>query len=151
MRLTSYTDFTLRTLMYLAINPVRPTTIAEIARTYGISETHVMKIVHQSGIAGDIETIRGKGGGIRLGRPAAAINLGAVIRRTEPDLDLVACFAPQGHCAIGPACVLQSVLHDALAAFLAVLDQYSLADLVAPRGSLAGLLGIPASADSRFL
>ena len=145
MRLTSYTDFTLRTLMYLAVNPERPTTIAEIARTYGISETHVMKIVHQAGIAGDIETLRGKGGGIRLGRPAAAINLGRVIRRTEPDMDLVVCFADSATCIIGPACVLKSVLHDALRAFLAVLDAYSLADLVKPKNNLAGLLGIAAA------
>ena len=147
MHLTSYTDFTLRTLMYLAVNPDRPTTIAEIARTYGIPETHVMKIVHQSGRAGDIETLRGKGGGIRLGRSAADINLGRVIRRTEPDMALVACFGDQSACAIAPGCVLQSVLHDALAAFLAVLDRYSLADLVVPQGPLGGLLGIPPGPD----
>jgi Rrf2 family nitric oxide-sensitive transcriptional repressor len=114
MRLTSYTDFTLRALMSLAVNPALPSTIAEIARTYGISETHVMKIVHQSGIAGDIENVRGKGRGVRLGRPASAINMGGVVRRTEPDMDLVARFSAPATCAIAPSCVLQSVQHDAL-------------------------------------
>lgn len=142
MRLTAYTDYTLRTLMYLAVNDGRPATIAEIARTYRISETHLMKIVHQLGVAGDIETIRGRNGGIRLGKPAAAINLGAVVRRTEPDMDLVACFSDTETCTIGGACVLRTALHQALAAFLAVLDRYTLADLVAPRQQLGALLGL---------
>jgi Rrf2 family transcriptional regulator, nitric oxide-sensitive transcriptional repressor len=142
MRLTTYTDYTLRTLMYLAVNAERLTTIAEIARTYRISETHLMKIVHQLGIAGDIETARGKNGGIRLGKPVEAINLGTVVRRTEPDMELVACFDGAETCAISEACVLQTVLHEALASFLAVLDRYTLADLIAPRLRLAGLLGI---------
>jgi Rrf2 family transcriptional regulator, nitric oxide-sensitive transcriptional repressor len=144
MRLTAYTDYTLRTLMYLAVNADRHATIAEIARTYRISETHLMKIVHQLGVAGDIETTRGRNGGIRLGKPAASINLGAVVRRTEPDMDLVACFGDVDTCPIGEACVLQTALHQALAAFLAVLDRYTLADLVAPRQRLATLLGLVA-------
>src|SRR5450759_3427837 len=125
MRLTAYTDYTLRTLMYLAVNADRHATIAEIARTYRISETHLMKIVHQLGIAGDIETLRGRNGGIRLGRPAESINVGRVVRRTEPDMELVACFGGAENCAIGDACVLQTVLHESLAAFLAVLDRYT--------------------------
>ena len=145
MRLTTYTDYTLRTLMYLAVNTERHTTIAEIARTYRISETHLMKIVHQLGIAGDIETVREKNGGIRLGKAAEAINLGTVVRQTEPDMELVACFAGAETCVIGKACVLQTALHEALASFLAVLDRYTLADLVAPRLKLAALLGIGSS------
>ena len=142
MRLSTYTDYTLRTLMYLAVNSGRHATIAEIARTYAISETHLMKIVHQLGVAGDIETIRGRNGGMRLGKSAASINLGTVVRRTEVDMDLVACFDGAATCAISEACVLQSVLHEALAAFLGVLDRYTLADLVAPRAKLAALLGV---------
>jgi Rrf2 family nitric oxide-sensitive transcriptional repressor len=142
MRLTAYTDYTLRTLMYLAVNADRLATIAEIARTYRISETHLMKVVHQLGVAGDIETIRGRNGGLRLGRPASAINLGSVVRRTEEDMDLVACFDGSATCAISEICVLQAVLHEALGAFLAVLDRFTLADLVAPRANLARLLGI---------
>jgi Rrf2 family nitric oxide-sensitive transcriptional repressor len=145
MRLSSYTDFTLRTLMYLAVNAGRHATIAEIARAYRISETHLMKIVHQLGIAGDIETMRGRNGGLRLGKPAASINLGAVVRRTEVDMELVACFDGAATCAISEACVLQIVLHEALAAFLTVLDRYTLADLIAPRARLAVLLGIAAA------
>jgi Rrf2 family transcriptional regulator, nitric oxide-sensitive transcriptional repressor len=142
MKLTAYTDYTLRTLIYLAIQAPHPTTIAEIARTYRISEAHLTKVAHQLGLSGDIETVRGKGGGVRLKRPAGQINLGAVVRRTEPDLALVACFDHAEACAIGPACVLQTALYDALAAFLAVLDGYSLADLIAPRRRLAALLGL---------
>jgi Rrf2 family nitric oxide-sensitive transcriptional repressor len=144
MRLTAYTDYTLRTLMYLAVNDAKLATIAEIARTYRISETHLMKVVHQLGMAGDIETIRGRNGGLRLNRPAGAINLGTVVRRTEEDMDLVACFDGSAVCAISEICVLQAVLHEALAAFLAVLDRFTLADLVAPRGRLIALLGITA-------
>ena len=142
MRLTAYTDYTLRTLIFLALRAPRHATIAEIARRYAISDAHLTKVVHQLGLAGDIATVRGKGGGMRLKRPASEINLGAVVRRTEPDLALVACFADAGACAIGPACVLQTVLHAALGAFLAVLDGYTLADLVAPRDRLSALLGI---------
>jgi Rrf2 family nitric oxide-sensitive transcriptional repressor len=141
MRLTSYTDYTLRVLMYLAVKPDRHATIAEIARTYRVSETHLMKVVHHLGIAGDIITIRGKNGGIRLGKAPEHINLGAVVRRTEPDMALVACFDGAG-CIIGDACVLQSALHEALTAFLTVLERYTLADLVAPRHRLAALLAI---------
>jgi Rrf2 family nitric oxide-sensitive transcriptional repressor len=142
MRLTTYTDYTLRTLMYLAVNTEKLATIAEIARSWRISETHLMKVVHQLGVAGDIETIRGRNGGLRLGRSADAINLGTVVRRTEEDMDLVPCFDGSGSCAISEICVLQAVLHEALGAFLAVLDRFTLADLVAPRARLAELLGI---------
>lgn len=92
MKLTAYTDYTLRTLIYLAVNGERQVTIADIAATYRISEAHLTKVVHQLGVAGDIGTVRGKGGGIRLKRPPEHINLGAVIRRTEPDMELVPCF-----------------------------------------------------------
>jgi len=142
MRLTAYTDYTLRTLMYLSVNIGQQATIADIARAYRISETHLMKVVHQLGVAGDIETIRGRNGGIRLAKPAASINLGATIRRTEADLALVPCFESGQACAIDGACALNAVLRDALDAFLAVLDRYTIADLVTPRRELAALLGI---------
>ena len=142
MQLTSYTDYTLRTLIFLATDPARHATIAQIAATYRVSEAHLTKVVHQLGVAGEIETMRGRNGGIRLKKPAAQINIGAVIRRTEPDLDLVPCFGAADTCAIGAACVLRRALHDALRAFLAVMDTYTLADLVAPRRRLATMLGI---------
>jgi Rrf2 family transcriptional regulator, nitric oxide-sensitive transcriptional repressor len=142
MKLTAYTDYTLRTLMYLAVNGGRSATIAEIANAYGISEAHLMKIVHQLGVAGDIETTRGRNGGIRLAQPAADINLGTVVRRIEVDMDVVPCFGDTESCAIGSACLLKGVLHEALTMFLTVLDQYTLADLVKPRRRLSALLGV---------
>lgn len=149
MRLTAYTDYTLRTLMYLAVDRGRPATIAAIAKAYGISETHLMKVVHQLGLAGDIATVRGRKGGIRLAKPPEAINLGTVVRRTEADMAMVPCFADAQSCAIGDVCRLRSVLGEALDAFLAVLDRYSLADLVAPRRQpLALLLGIESTAST---
>ena len=142
MRLTTYTDYTLRTLMYLAVEPDRAATIAEIASTYRISQAHLTKVVHQLALAGEVATTRGRGGGLRLGKPAEAINVGALIRRTEPDMDLVACFSAEGGCAIESASVLSDALRQALDSFLAVLDRYTLADLVAPRQQLAALLRI---------
>jgi Rrf2 family nitric oxide-sensitive transcriptional repressor len=150
MRLTAFTDYTLRTLMYLAVDIDRLATIAEIAKAYHISETHLMKVVHQLGVSGDVETVRGRNGGMRLAKPAASINLGAVVRRTEADMELVPCFDDAELCAIGGACKLQAALREALAAFLAVLDRYSLADLVAPRRRLAFLLGIELSRNAGF-
>jgi len=137
MRLTNFSDYSLRTLIYLAVNG--QSTIAEISRLYGISEAHMTKVIHQLGHAGDIETIRGRGGGIRLAKPAAAINVGAVVRRTE-DLALVTCFEG-GACLIAPACGLQTALQEALAAFLAVLDRYTIDDFVSSR-ALARLLDV---------
>jgi Rrf2 family transcriptional regulator, nitric oxide-sensitive transcriptional repressor len=142
VRLTVYTDYSLRLLMYLAIHRDGLATISEIAEAYSIAKNHLTKVAYQLGVAGDIETVRGKGGGIRLKKPPACINLGAVVRRTESDLALVQCFEGQGACAIAGACVLQTALHQALAAFLAVLDNYTLADLVAPRRKLARMLSM---------
>ena len=140
MRLTAFTDYTLRTLMYLAVRPDRAATIAEIAAAYAISDAHLTKIVHQLGLTGEVATTRGRGGGLRLGKAPDAINLGAVVRRTEPDMDLVPCFGGPGQCAIDATCVLSGALRAALDAFLGVLDRYTLADLVAPRQRLAALL-----------
>ena len=128
--------------MYLAVNGERYATIAEIADAYRISEAHLMKVVHQLGVAEVIETVRGRRGGIRLARPPGSINLGAIVRRTETDLALVSCFDDAGSCVISDGCRLSKVLQEALAAFLAVLDRYTLADLVVPRQPLAVLLGL---------
>ena len=139
MRLKTYTDYTLRVLIRLAVQPEGLTTIAEIAENYGISENHLMKVVHQLGVAGYVETVRGRNGGIRLAQSPADINIGEIVRRTEPDLDLVPCFNASGACIIEPACILKGALDEALDAFLAVLDRYTLADLVTPRRKLAAL------------
>jgi len=143
MRLTTYTDYTFRTLMYLAVNGDRYATISEIASAYRISEAHLMKVVHQLGVAEIIQTVRGRRGGVRLARSPESINLGAVLRRTETDLALVSCLDKAGTCVISDGCRLSKVLQEALAAFLAVLDRYTLADLVVPRQPLAALLGLP--------
>jgi len=142
VRLTTYTDYTLRTLIYLAVQPTRLATIADIAKAYGISPNHLMKVVHQLALASDVVTLRGQHGGVRLARPATDINIGVVVRRTEPDLALAPCFCDGATCAIRTDCVLAGVLHEALAAFLAVLDRYTLADLVTSRSAIARLLGL---------
>ncbi len=144
MRLTRYTDYALRTLMYLALHEPNQSSIAGIARAYGISESHLTKVVHQLGQLGLVHTMRGRGGGLRLARPPSEIVIGAVVRQTEEDLALVECFA-NGACAITPACRLRQVLGNALAAFLDVLDGYTVADLLQDRSGadVARLLGLP--------
>jgi Rrf2 family nitric oxide-sensitive transcriptional repressor len=141
MRLTVYTDYSLRVLMYVALHPERLPTIGEIASSYGISRNHLMKVVYELGLAGYVVTVRGKNGGLRLARPPQDIVLGEVVRRTEPDMALVPCFEPIGApCAITPACILRRALHEARSAFLKVLDGYTLADLVKNRTMLSALL-----------
>jgi len=143
VRLTVYTDFSLRVLMFLALKGDRLATIAEIATAYGISKNHLMKVVYQLGLAGYVETVRGKGGGMRLARPPQEIVLGEVVRRTEPDLALVPCFAPDdASCAIFSSCALRSALSKARDAFLSALDEHTLADLVRTRAPLRKLLSI---------
>lgn len=134
MRLTRYSDYSLRVLIYLAVRPQSLATIAEIALAYGISRAHVMKVVHQLGRAGYLETVRGRGGGMQLARLPEEISVGEVVRVTEGRMDLVECFDPEtSQCRIGPACRLHGVLEEALDAFLATLDRYTLSDLVARR------------------
>jgi Rrf2 family nitric oxide-sensitive transcriptional repressor len=148
MRLTVYSDYALRMLMYLALKPDQLSTIADIAASYDISENHLMKVAHQLGVGGFVETVRGRGGGLRLAKPVGAIVLAEVVRYTEPDMAIVQCFKPlDAPCAIRPCCVLRRALEKARDAFMAVLEEYTLADLVQPRQRLAGLLGI--SQDAR--
>jgi Rrf2 family nitric oxide-sensitive transcriptional repressor len=141
MHLTRHTDFALRVLIYLGLRPGRLASIREIALAYGISENHLVKVVHGLGQAGFIETLRGRGGGLRLARPAEAIRVGDVVRRTEEDMALVDCFAPAHGtprgCAIGGCCRLQATLEEALRAFMAVLDRTTLADLLEPNACAA--------------
>lgn len=135
MRLTRYTDYAMRVLLYLGAKPEKVSSIGEIARAYGISQNHLMKVAHQLGKAGYVEGVRGRSGGIRLARPADKINVGAVVRGAEEGFDLVDC----GNCLIAPACGLTGVLDEALAAFMAVLDRYTLADLLKKRSKLLSL------------
>ena len=148
MRLTVYTDYALRLLMYLALKDDGLATIAEVADSYGISKNHLMKVAHQLGVGGYVGTVRGRGGGLRLAKPAEKIGLGEVVRRTEPDMALVPCFKPVDDlCAIRSCCVLKGALDKARGAFVEVLDGYTLGDLVRPRGPMRALLAI-ASADA---
>ncbi len=143
MRLTVYSDYALRLLMYLAVKDNGRATIPEIADAYGVSRTHLMKVVHDLGRAGYLETTRGRSGGLRLGRPASAIGLGDVVRFTEPDMDIVPCFRPENEeCPLRRACRLKGALDRARLAFLAVLDEYTIADLASAPGPLRSALGL---------
>ena len=136
MRLKSYTDYALRVLMHLAAQPDRLSSIAVIARTYRISHNHLTKVVHDLRKQGFVTAVRGRSGGVRLARPAAEISVGEVVRHTEGTFDLVDC----GSCVIAPACALTAALHEARRAFMAVLDGYSLADLVVRKAAFRDLL-----------
>jgi Rrf2 family nitric oxide-sensitive transcriptional repressor len=144
MRLTVFSDYTLRVLMYLGLKREGLATIAEIADAYGISKNHLMKVVHHLATHGYLETVRGKGGGIRLARAPGEISVGAVVRGTEADSAIVECFEPQSpECCIAPACGLRGVLARALEAFFAVLDRHTLADLMKSEKQLTPLLFAP--------
>lgn len=138
MQLTQYTDYSLRALIYLGLNDRRRCTIREIALAYGISENHLMKLVHRLGQRGFIVTTRGKNGGLELARPASEINLGEVFRATEGNFNLVECFAgrEKNTCPIAGPCALTPILETALDAFLDVLDRHTLADLLKPAPAL---------------
>lgn len=134
MKLTTYTDYALRTLMYLATHRDRLVTIAEIAERHGISKNHLMKVVYQLGLSGLVETLRGRNGGLRLKREPEDITVGEVVRSTETDFDMAECFDPSGdQCLYSPACLLKDVLGTATAAYLDVLDNVTLAYLVGDR------------------
>lgn len=141
MRLTTFSDYTLRVLMYLALEPDHLATIPEIAAAYDISENHLMKVVHQLGKSGVVTSIRGKGGGIRLARPPEEIRLGQVVRTSEGEYPIVECLSGDPDtCRIAPACRLSGILVRAFDALYAFLDQYTLADLVGNRQALAPML-----------
>ncbi|MGG5820030.1 Rrf2 family transcriptional regulator [Falsiroseomonas sp. HW251] len=143
MRLTTLTDFSLRMLIHLAIEPDGRATIAEVAKAYRISESHLMKVAHLLGQADYVTTLRGRGGGLQLARPADKITAGEVVRYMEPDMAIVPCFA-DAPCAILPACGLKHRLRAAREAFLAVLDATTIADLAQPQVELRSLLAIAA-------
>ncbi|WP_376695760.1 Rrf2 family transcriptional regulator [Wenzhouxiangella sp. EGI_FJ10305] len=145
MRLTHHADLALRVLMHLALSGERRVTIREISDAFGISRNHLMKVAHKLAGLGYVESTRGSGGGLRLGQPAGSIGIGRVVRDMEPDFGLVECFRPENRCIITPACALPAMLDEALRAFLAVLDQYTLADLVTPKTApaMARILRIP--------
>jgi Rrf2 family nitric oxide-sensitive transcriptional repressor len=130
MRLTNFSDYALRVLMYAAARSDRLITIEETAEVYGISRAHLMKVVNQLTRAGYLKAVRGRSGGLMLAKRPNRIRLGDVIRATEPDFALVECFTPPGGCLITSCCRLRGVLKEAIAAFTATLDRYTLADLI---------------------
>jgi Rrf2 family nitric oxide-sensitive transcriptional repressor len=132
MRLTQFSDYSLRTLLYLRVHQDRPVPLAEIARAYGISYHHLVKVTGSLVEMGLVAAVRGRAGGFRLAKEPEEINVGAVIRRTEPDFHLVECFdRTTDRCPITPACKLRSILIEAQRSFLDVLDRYTLADFAA--------------------
>jgi Rrf2 family nitric oxide-sensitive transcriptional repressor len=132
MRLTQFSDYALRTLLYLRVHEDRAVPLAEIARSYAISYHHLVKVAALLGELGLVATVRGRAGGFRLARKAADINLGWLVRHTEPDFHLVECFdRATDTCPITPACKLRGVLLEATRSFLEVLDGYTLADFPA--------------------
>ncbi len=137
MRLTVHTDYGLRVLIFLAAKNGEPATIPEIAEAYGISRGHLMKVVNALARLGYVETTRGRNGGITLARAPASIRVGEVVRQTEENLALVECFSKSkgAGCRIDGTCRLKGVLAEALGAFLATLDGYTLEDIVKGRAA----------------
>lgn len=136
MRLTRYTDYSLRVLIHLALNEDRLCSIGEIARAYDVSHNHLMKVVNALAHNGFVETVRGRMGGLRLARPADSISVGEVVRKTEEGFQLADCSG----CALSPACGLTGVLAEGMAAMLKVFDAYTIADLLADKETMRRLI-----------
>jgi Rrf2 family nitric oxide-sensitive transcriptional repressor len=132
MRLTKYSDFALRTLIYVA-TAERRCTIDEIAQSYAIPKNHLVKVVNQLATLGFVRSVRGKGGGLELAYEPSSINLGDVVRATEQSFDLVECFSTENQCVLTPSCKLAAIFTEALDQFLQVIDEYTLEDVLAPK------------------
>lgn len=144
MQLTQFSDYALRTLIYLGLRADELVTIEEIAGAYGISESHLTKVVHKLGRLNIIDTVRGRRGGMRLNCQPSEINIGATVRQMEGNLTIVECFDSEHNtCPIAPVCGLTGILGEALEAFMTVLDRYTLADILHQRSAFAALLAIP--------
>lgn len=142
MKLTQFTDYSLRALMFMALQPDKKLcTVKEIASHFDISYNHMVKVAHNLSVHGYIVSRKGKGGGIFLAMPAEEINLGDVICALEPDFDLVECFNSKGACKIAPICKLKNILSDASEAFITELKKYTLADLTVEKDAFFELLG----------
>lgn len=152
MQLTQHTDYSLRVLIYLSLQPARLCTITEIADFYGISRNHLVKVVHKLGLLGYIETVRGKHGGLRLARPAAEITIGEVARSTEPNFNIAECFDREANqCSITEVCRLKTILLQARKAFMETLDGHTIADAISDRrGALSLLVRMPVQVKKRL-
>lgn len=146
MRLTQHTDFSLRILIHLALQPERLTTIQEISTAYGISRNHLMKVAQKLARTGYVDSVRGQGGGLRLQVAPEDMRLGDIVEAMEPDFGLVECLRPGNECVITPACALPLILQESLRLFVDNLNRYTLADLLPPKAKprLAELLQLEA-------
>lgn len=143
MRLTQQTNYSVRILLYCAANPDRPSRVADVASSFDMSETHLFKILKVLVDAGFVRTVRGRNGGVMLGKPAGQITIGAVIRASEESFALADCFDEGGHdCPLVANCEYNRILREALGAFFEVLDRYTIADIAEGRPDLRFLLGI---------
>jgi len=130
MQITRYTDYSLRVLIYLAVNQDKSVTINDIATSYQISKNHLMKIVQQLNQQGYLLATRGKNGGIKLNKPTADINIGSLVRKIEDKSKLIECFGPDNHCVITPSCQLKGLFAQAQENFFKTLDTVTLQDLI---------------------
>jgi Rrf2 family nitric oxide-sensitive transcriptional repressor len=137
MKLTSYTNYALRSLQLAALKAPDLVRVDDVAKIHGLSRPHIMKVVHELGKADYLETVRGRGGGFRLSRPPEEMIVGDIVRITEGPLDVVECFNPEKNtCPLMGICVLSRKMQEATAAFMAVLDDLTIADISANRGQL---------------
>lgn len=151
MQLTLHTDYALRVLIYLAQKGEALATISEIADFYHISRNHLVKVVHHLAQEDFIHTTRGKHGGMRLARDAKLIAIGQVVRRMEPNFDIVECFSNSNQpCTVTPVCTLKNVLHRASNEFLGILDQYTVADAVVQNNTAEQIFAVNQLLDSRI-
>jgi len=143
MQLTLYTDYSLRVLVFLGLKDGELSTVNEIATSYGISRNHLVKVVHNLSRLGYLTSVRGKGGGVRLAQKAEQINIGKLVLKTEPNFNVVECFEKENAgCPIDGMCALKGALGKAYAAFMTVLEQYTLADVLANKDQLSDQLKI---------
>ncbi len=146
MKLTAFTDYSFRILIYLGLQDKRLTTIQEISDNYDISKNHLMKAVRHLGQLGYLETVRGKNGGVRLAKPAREIRIGVIVRQVEENMAVMECLSPlYNQCRIDSACFLKDFFGEALEAFLSVLDSYTLEDVLKNRVPLSKILRIAPS------
>lgn len=153
MRVTRYTDYSLRVLIYLGLRPDQRSTIREISEAYNISRNHLMKVVQQLVSLGYVDSVRGVGGGLNLALAPSEIAVGAVVRDMEPDLALVECMRSNNQCVISGGCKLKRMLARARDSFFEALNEYSLADILTPDEArkLAIVLRIESPAESERL
>jgi len=143
VRMTYHTDYAIRMLIYVALKPDGLSTVNEIAQSYGLSRNHLLKVALTLRKLGLIESMRGRSGGIRLAKSAEQINVGTIVRATEEDFSLVECMqATGGLCVISPVCRLKGMFAEALQSYLAVLDGYTLADVIHNKSALQPYLGL---------